>query len=264
MRRQILGLFVAALLVWGSLAAGDVLELKNGTILDGKYAGGTATTLRFETATGMQVIETAQIIALTFTTAAGARPLAPAAPAGAPTAAPAAPPATPAPGSIQSAGTVTLPAGTMLLVRMMDSVSSKSATGARFAALLQLDLTAGDTVAVKAGTMIHGRVESATQARRAVGKSTLNIALTEIVINGKPVPIATSNYKEAGADSLRKVAGGAAAGAIIGGVGAGEAGKGAAIGATVGALVKGETVTIPPGAMLEFTLRAPVTLPSVG
>ena len=264
MRRQILGLFVAALLVWGSLAAGDVLELKNGTILDGKYAGGTATTLRFETATGMQVIETAQIIALTFTTAAGARPLAPAAPAGAPTAAPAAPPATPAPGSIQSAGTVTLPAGTMLLVRMMDSVSSKSATGAKFAALLQLDLAAGDTVAVKAGTMIHGRVESATQARRAVGKSTLNIALTEIVINGKPVPIVTSNYKEAGADSLRKVAGGAAAGAIIGGVGAGEAGKGAAIGATVGALVKGETVTIPPGAMLEFTLRAPVTLPSVG
>jgi hypothetical protein len=51
MRRQILGLFVAALVVGGSVAAGDILELKNGTVLDGKYAGGTATTLRFETAT---------------------------------------------------------------------------------------------------------------------------------------------------------------------------------------------------------------------
>jgi hypothetical protein len=87
--------------------------------------------------------------------------------------------------------------------------------------------------------------------------------LTDVVIQGKPVPITTSNYREAGAESLRKVAGGAAGGAIIGGV-AGSAGKGAAIGATVGALVKGETVTIPAGAILEFTLRTPVTLPAGG
>jgi hypothetical protein len=106
-------------------------------------------------------------------------------------------------------------------------------------------------------------VESAAQAGRVAGKSTLNIELTDIVIQGKPVPIVTSNYRQAGAESLRKVAGGAAGGAIIGGV-AGSAGKGAAVGATVGALVKGQTVTIPPGAMLEFTLRAPATLPAGG
>lgn len=245
-------LFAAVILAWGTSAVADILELKNGTILDGKYAGGTATTVRFETGNGMQVIETSQIIALTFTTPAGTQPQAQTAPPETAAAAPAAQPA------------LTLPAGTMLLVRMMDSVSSKSATGSKFAAILQLDVTAGDKVALKAGTTIHGRVESATQAGRAVGKSTLNIALTEIVLHGKPVPIATSNYREAGADSLKKVAGGAAAGAIIGGVGAREAGRGAAIGATVGALTKGETVTIPPGAMLEFTLRTPVTLPAGG
>jgi hypothetical protein len=240
-------LFAAVILAWGTSAVADILELKNGTILDGKYAGGTATTVRFETGNGMQVIETSQIIALTFTTPAGAQPQGQAAP--------------PQTAAAQPSGT--LPAGTMLLVRMMDSVSSKSATGSKFAAILQLDVMAGDKVALKAGTTIHGRVESATQARRAVGKSTLNIALTEIVLHGKPVPIATSNYREAGADSLKKVAGGAAGGAIIGGI-AGSAGKGAAAGAAVGALVKGETVTIPPGAMLEFTLRTPVTLPAGG
>jgi hypothetical protein len=52
-------------------------------------------------------------------------------------------------------------------------------------------------------------------------------------------------------------------GKYVGGI-AGSAGKGAAAGAAVGALVKGETVTIPPGAMLEFTLRAPATLPAAG
>jgi hypothetical protein len=248
-------LFAAVIFAWGTSAGADILELKNGTILDGKYAGGTATTVRFETGNGMQVIETAQIVALTFTTPAAAQPQAPAQTPATPT--------TPAPAAETPQG-ITLPAGTVLLVRMMDSVSSKSTPGSKFAAILQLDLTVGDKVVVKAGTTVHGRVESATQARRVAGKSTLNIALTDIVIQGKPVPIATSNYREAGAESLRKVAGGAAAGAIIGGIGAREAGKGAAIGATVGALTKGETVTIPPGAMLEFTLRAPVTLPAGG
>lgn len=256
MRPQMKLLVAAVIFACGTSADADILELKNGTILDGKYAGGTATTVRFQTGSGMQVIESSQIVALTFTTSAGVQPQA--APAQPPATAPAAP-TTSAPAPPGS----TLPAGTVLLVRMMDPVSSKSAPGSKFAAILQLDLMVGANVAVKAGTTVHGRVESATQARRAVGKSTLNIVLTDIVIQGKPVPIVTSGYQEAGAESLRKVAGGAAAGAIIGGI-AGEAGTGAAAGAAAGALRRGETVTIPPGAMLEFRLQTPVTLPAGG
>jgi hypothetical protein len=249
MRPRMYWWVAAVILACGTAAVGDILELKNGTILDGKYAGGTATTVRFETGNGMQVIETSQIIALTFTVSASAKPQAQAAPAQTPT--------TPPPQGL------TLPAGTVLLVRMMDSVSSKSAPGSKFAGILQLDLTVGDKVVAKAGTMVHGKVESATQAGRVAGKSTLNIELTDIVINGRAVPIVTSNYRQAGPESLRKVAGGAAGGAIVGGI-FGSAGKGAAAGATAGALVKGQTVTIPPGAMLEFTLRAPVMLPAGG
>ena len=33
----------------------DILELKNGDVLDGKYVGGTAGTVRFEAGAGMQV-----------------------------------------------------------------------------------------------------------------------------------------------------------------------------------------------------------------
>ena len=48
-------------------APADVLELKNGKVLTGSYAGGTAATIRFQTAEGLQVIESSQALAPTFT-----------------------------------------------------------------------------------------------------------------------------------------------------------------------------------------------------
>jgi len=233
----------------GAPTRADVLELKNGSVLNGKYVGGTAGTVRIETSAGMQVVETAKIVAITFTTPAAGT--APAAAAPTPASAPAA-----------ASSSVTLPNGTMLLVRMMDSVSSKSAAGANFTTKLEYDLVVGTTVAVKAGTVIYGKVQSSTQARRAVGKSTLDIRLAQMVTTGSPVPISTSGYQQAGAASIKKAAKGAAAGAAVGAIvdGGEGAGKGAAIGATASLLKKGETVTIPPGTLLEFTLTQPVTV----
>jgi hypothetical protein len=227
----------------------DILELKSGSVMNGKYVGGTVGTVRFETTAGTQVIETAQIIALTFTSAA--------APAGA-----AAPAAAAAPAPPPAAANVTLPAGTMLLVRMMDSVSSKSAQGANFTTKLEYDLVVNGVTAAKAGTVIYGKVQSAKQAGRAVGKSTLDIRLAQMVPAGTPVPIVTSGYQQAGEASIKKAARGAAAGAAVGAIvdGGDGAGKGAAIGASASLLRKGQTVTIPPGTLLEFTLQQPVTL----
>ena len=227
----------AALLALSVSASADILELKNGSVLNGKFAGGTAGTLRFDTGAGQQVIETSQIIALTFTT-----------PAAAPTPAPAVAPSL-----------VTLPAGTTLLVRMMDSVSSRNGPGANFTTRLEYDLVVGNTVVVKGGSTIYGKVQSASQARRAFGRSTLDIRLAQMVVGGSPVPIATSGFQEAGQASIAKAAKGAAFGAVVGGI-AGDAGKGAAIGATASLLKKGQTITIPPGTLLEFTLTQPVTV----
>jgi len=225
----------------------DVLEMKDGKVLNGKYVGGTAATVRFEGSTGLQVIETSKIIALTFTTPA---PAASAQPTPAPVAAPAAVPPK----------SVTLPAGTMLVVRMVDTVTSKKPAGTKFTTKLEYDLAVSGTVALKGGTAIYGKVQSSTQARRAFGKSTLDLRLAQIIVNGQPVPIVSSGYKEAGASSLKKAAKGAAAGAVIGEIADDDAGKGAAIGATASLIKKGETVTVPTGAMLEFTLTQPVTI----
>lgn len=224
----------------------DVLELKNGQVVTGKYVGGTAGTVRFEGSSGMQVIETSQAVALTFT-GGGSAPAA--APAPAPAAAPAA----------TAASSVTIPAGTGMLVRMLDGASSRDYRGKRFTTTLELDLTVNGVVVAKAGTRVYGRVANVQQAGRYAGRSVLDLRLSEITVGGALQPISTGPYIEAGASSLAKTAKTTAAGAAIGAI-AGDAGKGAAIGATASGLKRGQTVGVAPGELLEFRLELPLTV----
>jgi len=245
---------VAGVLLAAGSVFGDVLELKNGTILNGKYVGGTAGTIRFETNEGTKVVETSKAVALTFTTPAPAAPTA---------AAPAATAATqPADSVPQQAKAVTVPSGTVMMVRMMDGISSQNKPGTRFTTTLDADVVIDGVIAVKAGTKIYGTLNSAKQAGRAVGQSSIDIRLNEITSDKGTQLIATSNYTDAGSRSGVKTLGGAAVGAGIGAVvgGHGSAGKGAAIGAGVSLLKKGDTVTVPPGALLEFQLTRSLTI----
>jgi len=242
-----LNLFCALALTAALNMKADVLELKNGQVLTGKYIGGTAGTLRFETGSGMQVIETGQALALTFT--GGGAPST--APASAPESAP--PPAAAAPSS------ATVPAGTTLLVRMLDGASSRDRRGKRFTTTLETDLVVNGMMVAKAGTRVYGRVANAQQAGRYVGRSVLDLRLSELTVGGVLVPIMTGAYMEAGKGSLGKTAKGAATGAAIGAI-AGDAGKGAAIGATASGLKRGQTVGVAPGELLEFRLEQPVTV----
>src|SRR5262249_2219528 len=127
-------------------AQADVLESKNGKVLTGSYVGGTASTIRFQTAQNLEVIETSQALALTFT-ASGGTP-AGAAPAPAAGAAPAAAGAAAAP----APSPVSVPAGTALVVRMVDGASSNDSKGKRFTTTLESDLIVGGQMVAKAGT----------------------------------------------------------------------------------------------------------------
>ena len=236
-------LFLIVVLIGAAQSHADILELKNGTVLNGKYVGGTATTVRFDTNGSEKIFDTSQIVALTFTTKASSSTAT----------------SSVAPAPAGQVSTVTLPVGTTLLVRMMDGISSKNATGTTFTTKLEYDLVENGVVAVKGGSIVYGKVFSSTQAGRAIGKSTLDLRLSQIVVGGQPVSITTSGYQQAGQASIAKAAKGAAAGATIGAI-AGDAGVGAAIGATAGALIRGKSVTIPPGTLLEFTLQSPATV----
>jgi hypothetical protein len=165
---------------------------------------------------------------------------------------------------------VTVPAGTSLLVRMIDAVdSSKNPVGSRFTASLETNLEVGGVVVAPAGTKVYGRLAQSKEAGRMAGKSELQLELTEIVVNGTAYPVLSSDYqakgKSSGGRSAKRMLGGAGLGALIGGI-AGNAGMGAAIGLAAGttaALVqKGEKVSIPSETLLEFRLQQPASLPA--
>jgi hypothetical protein len=167
---------------------------------------------------------------------------------------------------------VTVPAGTRLLIRTVDSIdSAKQKTGFRFSATLETNLQAEDTVVAPRGTTVYGRLANASSAGRMKGSSDLTLELTDIMINGTAYPLLTSTYeikgKGEGGNTAKKVVGGAGLGALIGGIAGG--GKGAAIGAAAGggagtavaASKKGQQLQIPSETLLEFRIEQPVSLP---
>jgi len=174
--------------------------------------------------------------------------------------------------SPQNKKRITVPAGTRVLVRMVDSIdSSKQKAGYRFTATLETNLQAEDTVIAPRGTTVYGKLIEASSAGRMKGSSELELELTDIVIRGTAYPLLTSTYeikgKGEGGNTAKKVIGGAGLGALIGGLAGG--GKGAGIGALAGAAggtaiaasKKGQQLQIPSETLLEFRLEQPVALP---
>ena len=172
----------------------------------------------------------------------------------------------------QSKKRVTVPAGTRILIRTIDSIdSSKQKTGYRFTASLETNLQAEDTVVAPRGTTVYGQLAQASSAGRMSGSSQLTLELTDIVINGTTYPLLTTTFeikgKGEGKKTAGKILGGTGLGALIGGIAGG--GTGAAIGALAGAAggtaiaasKKGEQLQIPSESLIEFRLEQPASLP---
>jgi len=252
------------------LAAADTLELRNGRVWHGKYAGGTANTIRFRIGGEVQVFETRQVLALTLDSTETAEPFeAPTAPA-APTS-PGGPTSPTRAAASRSVGTITVPAGTPIVVRMIDTVDSeRNRVGDAFLASLEEPIVVDDQVVASKGADVEGRLSEVKEAGRIAGKSELLLELTAITINGQRYAISTGNYEVAGEGrgkrSAQVIGGGAAIGAVIGAIAGG--GKGAAIGAATGAgagtaiqvLTKGEQVRVPSETRLSFDLNRPLVV----
>lgn len=181
-------------------------------------------------------------------------------------AAPGAPQAASAPDPAAQYGEVTIPAGQVLLVRMIDGVdSSRNNVGDVFHASLETDLYVNNTLLARKGTDVYGRLAKVEEAGKLAGSAELELELMRIVIDGRDYPLVSSDYslkgQGRGADTAKKVTGGAIVGAIIGAIAGG--GKGAAIGAGAGSaagagvqiFTKGEKVKVPSETLLEFRLQ---------
>jgi hypothetical protein len=180
------------------------------------------------------------------------------------------------PAQMQAAPTrVSLPAGTRVLIRTIDSVdSSKQQVGYRFTASLETNLQVEDVLVAPRGTTVYGRLANAQSAGRMSGGADLTLELTDIVIGGTAYPLMTSTYsvrsEGKGSKTAKRVVGGTGLGALIGGIAGGGTGaaigavSGAALGTTVSAASGGKQVSVPSESLLEFRLEQPVTLPVAG
>jgi BON domain len=193
----------------------------------------------------------------------------PAAPAQEPVQVVAPPPPPPPPPPV--AKTVTLPAGTVIPIRMTDALDSgKTQPNTVFHGSLAGDLIADGMVVARSGAAVTGRVITAKDATHFAGSSELSIELTRIDTVDHPVDVVTDAYDKQGAgrgkNTAVKTGGGAAVGAILGGLLGG--GKGAAIGAVTGGgvgagvngVTRGQQVQIPSETLVSFHLQTPISV----
>ena len=257
-------------------ASADTLQMKDGRVIQGKFLGGTQASVQFENRGKIELYNVDDIISVTFTGAPPASPVTPSAPVAASTPPPALLPApAPAQSSAANPTSIIVPAGTDLLVRMIDSVDSdKNYVGDRFRASLEQDFVVDGVVIASKGTDVYGRLAEAKEAGHIQGKSQLKLELTDILIHNRLQPIMTGDYEVSGSsrgeDTAKKVGIGAVAGTVIGAIAGG--GKGAAIGAGVGAgagaavqvITKGEQVHVPSETLLDFRIAQPFSVSAVG
>ncbi len=167
---------------------------------------------------------------------------------------------------------VTLAAGTLLPVRIGETLSSaRNQTGDSFLATLSEPLVIDGWIIADRGARLEGRVVDASQAGRVRGVSYLRISLVRLATaDHQNIRISTEPYVRTGSSSTgtdaAKIGGGAALGAIIGAIAGG--GKGAAIGAGAGGaagagdvlLTRGKTAEIPVETRVSFKVQDSVVI----
>lgn len=293
MMKRLFVLAVGIALSAAVAAQAGTLKLKSGQQYAGTYLGGTRDEIQFEIAGQVKIFKTADVASIDFDSADAADAAPAAAPAAVPAAATAAPvgsfgatgdtataaaaPATASSGVIgQNANgatnTVTVPQGTELMIRMIDSVdSSVNKPGDIFHASLEDDLRVAGVVVARKDADVYGKLMEVQSAGRVTGKSELALQLTGIrALNGTIQPIVTGDYSQVGksrtGQTVKHGLGGALLGAVIGAVagGGGGAAKGAVIGGAAGtavtAITRGQQVKVPSETLLQFQLAQPFTI----
>ncbi len=251
-----------------SIAWADSLELRNGSLIEGRFLGGTGSEIAFQVGSSVQTYNLADIVALKFDseTAASDMPTRPIRSLSSQSGMVDNP-------AIKSPVYVIIPAGTVICVRTIEDIdSTQNHVGDRFQASLEEPLMVNESVVVAKDADVYGRLVESKESGTFTGRSELRLELTGIVVNGQTVPVVTGEYeltgKSRGESTAKRTLGGAAVGSIIGALAGGD--RGAAIGAGVGAgagagseiITKGDQVRVPSETLLDFTLEQDVSVPT--
>jgi len=180
------------------------------------------------------------------------------APAGAPVPAPSGPTvsAVPPPPPVVPVN-VTIPAGTMLTIRIDQHIGVKTShAGDTFTGEAVEPVLASDNSAlVPKGTLVEGVVDESHRRGHFKGRSVLELRLTSMTLNGTKYPLTTRDLartkKGKGKRSTALIAGGSGLGMLVGGVATGG------VGLVVGGLVGGGAGTAAAGLSGNRDLEIP-------
>jgi hypothetical protein len=163
--------------------------------------------------------------------------------------------------------TVTIPAGTLLSVRVDQKLSTETnQTGDSFRATLDQPLVVDGFVIAERGARVEGRVVEADPGGRVKGLSRISLELVRLnSADGQRLRLQTESFAKEGQNEKKrdvaKVGAAAGIGAAIGAIAGG--GKGAALGAVLGGAAgtggvmatRGAAAEIPAETRMTFRLR---------
>ena len=171
--------------------------------------------------------------------------------------------------------TVTIPAGTAIKVRLLNSLSSaRNRPGDAFATTVAQPVVVNGWEVIPRGSSATGHVLMARPSGHLRTPAELSITLASIQVDGETYKLRTSHIFRHGASHAKHnakwIGGLAAGGALLGGlVGHGKgAGIGAGVGAGAGATTAYETgkknIYLPSEQRLTFVLRQPLSVSRAG
>ena len=259
--------FCAALCAGTTLLSADTVRLRTGETLHGTFLGGTSRQIRMDQAGEIRTFDVNQVESVAFDSSEQSAPRV------------AAPQrrdtgreydrnnSTQYPASQG----LTIPSGTEINIRMIDSVNSETARlGQTFQASLDEPVMVNGQEVIPRGADVVTKLVNDQQSGKIQGRTVLTLALSTITVNGYPRDVNSTDVQTAsgsrGARTAKVVGGTAALGAIIGAIAGGGkgaaigAGSGAAVGAGAEVLTCGQKVKIPSETRLVFRLQAPVQL----
>jgi hypothetical protein len=230
-------------------AHADTLVLLSGAHIYGIYLGGDSRTIRFETADHINSYPLAEVEAVRFvSTAPGA-------------AAHVAPPS-----KIPAS---TIAANTPIIVRLIDPISSKTASAAAiYRASIDAPVYGAARMVIPMYSSAVVQLVDRQTAGRLTGHAALTLALIKIVVGETTYQVETIDIVEAsanrGAHSGGIIGAATGLGALVGAIaGAGKgaaigAGSGAAAGTAVAVLRPGQEINLPSETRLTFRLATPM------
>jgi hypothetical protein len=178
----------------------------------------------------------------------------------------------PDPPKVRVPKTLTIPAGTVLNVRLAERVTSSGHTnGDAFSATFEQPLIVDGFVIAERGARVDGAIVESIGSGRVKGRAVLGLELKKFrSSDGQDVAIQTDTFRKEAESSAKsdavKVGAAAGIGAAIGAIAGG--GKGAAIGAAVGGgagtggvlATKGKDADLPAETRLSFRLASDVAV----